>query len=113
MTKKNITDQLRNSFTADLAEFLATKYDVDVCQTAAGTLMIPAVDGAGDDRWVKFSCIIPKDADEANGTDGYSLAQEYQLKLDAAAARKEEAARKAAERAAKAAAREATKATKS
>ena len=113
MNQKNITDQLRNRFTADLAEFLAAKYDVDVCQTAAGTLMIPAVDGAGEDRWVKFGVIIPKDANEAEGTDGYSLAQEYQLKLDAAAARKEEAARKAAERAAKAAARDAAKATKS
>ena len=113
MNQKNITDQLRNRFTADLAEFLAAKYDVDVCQTAAGTIMIPAVDSAGEDRWVKFSCIIPKDANEAEGTDGYSLAQEYQLKLDAAAARKEEAARKAAERAAKAAARDAAKAAKS
>ena len=107
MNQKNITDQLRNRFTADLAEFLA------VCQTAAGTIMIPAVDGAGEDRWVKFSCIIPKDADEANGTDGYSLAHEYQLKVDAAAARKEEAARKAAERAEKAAAKAAAKAAKS
>jgi hypothetical protein len=113
MNQKNITDQLRNRFTADLAEFLAAKYDVDVCQTAAGTIMIPAVDGAGEDRWVKFSCIIPKDADEANGTDGYSLAHEYQLKVDAAAARKEEAARKAAERAEKAAAKAAAKAAKS
>ncbi|MBQ6058016.1 MAG: hypothetical protein IJL34_10140 [Treponema sp.] len=116
MNQKNITDQLRNRFTADLAEFLAAKYDVDVCQTAAGTIMIPAVDGAGDDRWVKFSCIIPKDADEANGTDGYSLAHEYQLKLDAAAARKEEAARKAADKKAKAeerAAKAAAKAAKS
>ena len=113
MNQKNITDQLRNRFTADLAEFLAAKYDVDVCQTAAGTIMIPAVDGAGEDRWVKFSCIIPKDADEANGTDGYSLAHEYKLKLDAAAARKAEAARKAAERAEKAAAKAAAKAAKS
>jgi hypothetical protein len=113
MNQKNITDQLRNRFTADLAEFLAAKYDVDVCQTAAGTIMIPAVDGAGEDRWVKFSCIIPKDADEANGTDGYSLAHEYKLKVDAAAARKEEAARKATERAEKAAAKAAAKAAKS
>ena len=74
--------------------------------------MIPAVDGAGDDRWVKFSCIIPKDADEANGNDGYSLAHEYQLKLDAAAERKAAAEKKAEERAAKAAAR-AAKAEKS
>ena len=106
MSQKNITDQLRNSFTADLAEFLAAKYDVDVCRTAAGTLMIPAVDTEGEDRWVKFSVIIPKDADEENGTDGYSLAQEYQLKLNAAAARKAENERKSAEKAAKAAARQ-------
>ena len=99
MTQKNITDQLRSRFTSDLAEFLAAKYDVDVCQTAAGTLMIPAVDDAGDDRWVKFSIIIPKEASEDEGTDGYSLAHEYQLKLDAAAERqraKEEKTTKAA-----------------
>ena len=105
MNQKNITDQLRNRFTADLAEFLAAKYDVDVCQTAAGTIMIPAVDCAGEDRWVKFSCIIPKDAEETNGTDGYSLAHEYKLKQDAteerARKREEEAQAKAAKRAAK------------
>ena len=96
MTKKNITDQLRARFTEDLAEFLAQKYDTDVCRTAAGTLMIPAVDSEGEDRWIKFSVIIPKDADEESGTDGYSLAHEYDLKLEAAAARKEKAAKKSA-----------------
>ena len=105
MTQKNITDQLRARFTADFTEFLAQKYDVDVCRTAAGTLMIPAVDDAGEDRWVKISIIIPKDASEENGTDGYSLAQEYDLKLQAAAERKERREKEAAARAAKRAAK--------
>jgi len=105
MTKKNVTDELRANFTNDLIEFLKAKYDTDVCQTASGTLMIPAVDSEGDDRWVKFSIIVPKDATEENGNDGYSLAREYQMKLDAAAARKAENERKAAERAEKAAKR--------
>ena len=105
MTQKNITDQLRARFTADFTEFLAQKYDVDVCRTAAGTLMIPAVDDAGEDRWVKISIIIPKDADEENGTDGYSLAQEYNLKLQAAADRKKRREKEAAARAAKRAAK--------
>lgn len=112
MNHKNITDNLRNRFTADLAEFLAAKYDVDVCQTAAGTLMIPAVDDTGDDRWVKFSCIIPKDAAEENGNDGYALAQEYKLKLQAAAERKAAAEAKAAEKKAKAEERAAKAAAK-
>jgi hypothetical protein len=96
MTQKNITDQLRAQFTNDLAKFLGEKYDCDVCWTAAGTLMIPTIDANGDDRWVKFSVIIPKEASENEGTDGYSLAHEYQLKREAAAERRAKAAEKAA-----------------
>ena len=101
MTQKNITDQLRANFTADLTEFLAQKYDVDVCQTAAGTLMIPTVDAAGEDRWVKFSIIIPKEASEEEGNDGYSLANDYQQKIaekSAKRAEKEKISREKAEK---------------
>lgn len=101
MTQKNITDQLRANFTADLAEFLAQKYDVDVCQTAAGTLMIPTVDAAGDDRWVKFSIIIPKEASEEEGNDGYSLARDYQLKIAEKAEKRAEKERISKEKAEK------------
>ena len=85
--------------------FISNSYDTDVCQTAAGTFMFPTVDANGDDRWVKVSVIIPKDADEANGTDGYALNREYQLKQEAA----EERARKAKEKADSAAAKRAAK----
>lgn len=101
MTQKNITDQLRANFTTDLAEFLAQKYDVDVCQTAAGTLMIPTVDAAGEDRWVKFSIIIPKEVSEEEGNDGYSLARDYQQKIaekSAKRAEKEKISREKAEK---------------
>lgn len=101
--QKQITDALRTQYTEDLITFLTEKYDTDVCRTAAGTLMIPVVDAAGEDRWIKFSIIIPKEADEDSGTDGYSLAKEYDLKLEAAAERKQKAAEKAAKAQAKAA----------
>ena len=103
--QKQITDALRADWTE---KFMAYVYahDTDVCQTAAGTFMFPVVDAAGEDRWVKVSVIIPKDANEEDGTDGYSLAREYQLKVDAAEERarkrEEEAQAKAAKRAAKA-----------
>lgn len=87
-SKKEINDKLRNEFTNDLYDFLCAKYDCDVCRTAAGTLMIPTVDSEGEDRWIKFSIVIPKDACEENGNDGYSLSKEYDLKLAAAAERK-------------------------
>ena len=110
--QKAITDSLRAIWTADFMQHVNANYDTDVCQIAAGTFMFPTVDAAGEDRWVKVSIIIPKDANEEDGTDGYSLAREYQLKVDAA----EERARKREEDAntkrAKAAAKAAAKAEK-
>lgn len=104
--QKAVTDSLRANWTATFKAFVSNNFDTDVCQTAAGTFMFPVVDAAGEDRWVKVSVIIPKDADEEDGTDGYSLAREYQLKVDAAEERarkrEEEAQAKAAKRAAKA-----------
>lgn len=105
--QKQITDSLRAEWTATFKAFVGNNFDTDVCQTAAGTFMFPVVDAAGEDRWVKVSVIIPKDANEADGTDGYSLAHEYKLKQDAAEERarkrEEEAAAKRAKAAAKAA----------
>lgn len=105
--QKQITDSLRAVWTADLMQHILGNYDTDVCQTAAGTFMFPTVDAAGEDRWVKVSVIIPKEASEENGTDGYALAQEYKLKLQAAEERAARAEAKAQAQAAKAAARKA------
>lgn len=101
--QKQITDALRANWTATLKSYIENNFDSDVCQTAAGTFMFPTVDEAGEDRWVKVSIIIPKDADEENGTDGYSLAKEYSLKLEAAEERHLKAAQKAEKARAKAA----------
>lgn len=99
--QKQITDSLRANWTATLMAFISNTCDTDVCQTAAGTFMFPTVDAAGEDRWVKVSVIIPKDAAEENGNDGYALMREYELKQAAA----EERARKAKEKADAAAAK--------
>ena len=101
MTQKAIDDALRAQYMEDLRAFLEQKYDCDVCQTATGSLMIPTIDAAGEERWIKFSVIVPKSAAEDAGTDGYSLAREYQLKLDAAKERKARQAAKAAKAKAK------------
>lgn len=101
-SQKQITDSLRANWTETLKMFIGTNFDTDVCQTAAGTFMFPAVDSDGEDRWIKVSVIIPKDACEENGTDGYSLAHEYDLKQKAATERATRSAEKAAAAKAKA-----------
>ena len=106
--QKQTTDALRAEWTEKLMAYVYA-HDTDVCQTAAGTFMFPVVDAAGEDRWVKVSVIIPKDASEDDGTDGYSLAREYQLKQEAARERARKAKEKAESARAKAAAKAAAK----
>ena len=90
MSAKSITDNLRNSWVDRLKDLL--KDEDEVLQTASGTLYVPVLDEEGNERWVKLSVIIPKDATEENGTDGYSLAKEYQIKVAEAEAKAKEKA---------------------
>ena len=89
---KKVTDNLRNRWLNRIKVAFEAE---EVLQTAAGTIYIPTVDQNGDDRWVKISVIISK---AGEGDSGYDLAEEYKLKLEAAAER----ARKASEKAEKA-----------
>ena len=109
--QKQTTDALRAEWTEKFMAYVSA-HDTDACQTAAGTFMFPVVDAAGEDRWVKVSVIIPKDANEADGTDGYSLAHEYKLKQEAAQERARKAKEKAETARAKAAAKAAAKVEK-
>ena len=98
--KVNVNDALRARVLARLVEVL-TEDGEEVMQTASGTLMFPTVE-AGEDRWVKLSVLIPTKAEEEDGTDGYSLANEYRAKLaekaEKAEAKEAERKRKEAER---------------
>ena len=102
-SNKQITDSLRAMWTAEFMAHVLNNHDTDVCQTAAGTFMFPTVDAAGEDRWVKVSIIIPKDVNEENGNDGYALAREYEMKVQAAEERALKRQQEAAVKAAKAA----------
>ena len=96
---KKVTDNLRDTWVNFLTDVIS-KESNEVIQTAAGTLYIPVLDELGDDRWVKINVIIPK-ADEAEGTDGYSLGREYSEKLKEKQGKAEKAAKVKAEKIAK------------
>lgn len=98
-SEKNIKDELRAQYSQHIKDMFAAE-NVEIFDTAAGTFYIEVPDSEGQLRWVKISVIIPN-ASEEEATDGRALAEEYQMKLDAAADRKTKAEVKAAEAKAK------------
>lgn len=98
ISAKVVTDTLRNAWVETIKCLLETE-NCEVLQTASGTLYVPCLDQLGDERWVKLSIIIPK-ASEEDGTDGYSLAKDYEMtcaeKAEKQAAKDAEKAKKIA-----------------
>lgn len=85
---KVITDNLRNEFIQKIIDHFSL--ETDIIRTASGTVYLPTTDENGDDRWVKISVIVPK-ASEEDGTDGYSLGEEYNAKIAEQAEKKAKA----------------------
>ena len=93
-TEKKLNDELRATFIEKFRTWLV-EHGEEAMYTASGTLYVPTLDAEGNEKWIKVSVIIPKDATEENGTDGYSLAADY------VAAQKEKAEKAAAKEAEK------------
>ena len=98
VSAKTITDNLRDEFVRKISDWFSA--ETDVLQTASGTLYLPTLDETGEERWIKISVIVPK-ASEEEGTDGYSLAAEYQTKLEEKAEKKAKAEKEKAAKIAK------------
>ena len=95
MIEKKVKDAVRNEATAEMFQWLEGM-GYEPMYTAAGTLYYKR-----NDVWVKCGVIIPN-ASEEDGTDGYALAEEFQMKQEAAAERQAKAEKAKADKIAKA-----------
>ena len=93
---KKVNDALRAQYVALISELLAGK-DEQVLRTGSGEIALPVVDSSGEDNWVVVTVKIPTGSRDGDAYDGFSMEEDYKLKL----ADKAEKAKKAAEQKAK------------
>lgn len=92
---KKANDALRAKYLAQLIEKF--KDDEDVLRTGTGEIAFPVVDEEGEDNWVVITVKIPTGSRDGEVYDGYSMAEDYTMKVAA----KEEKAKEAAAKKAK------------
>lgn len=118
-SKKVLDDGLRAQFMERIKAFFEAEGE-EVLITGNGEISMPCVDAEGNDKWVQIPVKVPTGSRDGEPFDGYSLAEDFQMKQAEKKAKAEEAAKKKAEkiakdkasREAKAAAREKAKAAK-
>ena len=93
-TSRTVLDnQLRKRYLEMLKEFFNNR-DEEVLVTGTNELCFPCVDDEGNEKFIQLIIKIPKGSRDGEAFDGYSLAEDFQMKQNAKAQKKKEDAEK-------------------
>lgn len=101
ISNKALNDKLREKYLQAVMEYFSS-HDEDVMRTNTNEIALPCVDEQGNEKFITITVKVPTGSREGDPYDGYSMAEEYKLKLT----EKAEKAKAAAEAKAKKIARD-------
>lgn len=88
-------DTLRNSYLEKLMDFFNSA-DEEVLQTGTNEIALPCVDSEGNDEFIVITVKVPTGSRDGDAYDGYSMAEDFSMKMAEKKAKAEEAAAKKA-----------------
>ena len=93
-TMKSLNDELRALWVQRVSDCLSQEDEVLV--VGANELAVPVVDADGNEKWIVLTVKVPTGSRDGDAYDGYTMAEDYQLKLTNKATKAAEKERKAA-----------------
>lgn len=105
LTRKQLDEEIKVRFLEGVSEHL-TSVGEEVLRVGSNEIALPVVDSEGEERWLVLTFKVPTGSRDGDAYDGYSMKQDYEMKLqekaEKAAAKAEKAAKDKAKREAKA-----------
>lgn len=97
-TQKQRDEVLKTDFLDRVVEFLSSEEggEEEVLRVKSNEIAVPVVDSDGNERWMVLTFKVPTGERGGDGYDGYSMAEDYQMR-QAAKAEKEKAKAEKAE----------------
>ena len=89
-SKKQLHEEIRAKFMKTVADFLM-KQGEEVLQTGSQEIAIPCVDSEGNDEYMVVTFKVPTGSRDGEAYDGYSMAEEYAIKVRQQAEKAEKA----------------------
>lgn len=95
LTRKQLDEEIKMRFLEGVSEHLETVGE-EVLRVGSNELALPVVDSTGEERWLVLTFKVPTGSRDGDAYDGYSMAEDYQMKLQEKAAKQAEKEAKAA-----------------
>ena len=92
---KSTRDALRVSYMNRIRDFLVNAGE-EVLQTGTNEFALPCVDSEGNDEFIVVTVKVPTGSRDGDAYDGYSMAEDFSMKMAEKKAKAEEAAAKKA-----------------
>lgn len=106
LTRKQLDEEIKVRFLEGVADHL-TDVGEEVLRVGSNEIALPVVDDENNERWLVVTFKVPTGSRDGEAYDGYSMAEDYKMKLEEKAEKEKAKAEKAAKDKAK---REAAKA---
>lgn len=95
LTRKQLDEEIKVRFLEGVSEHLENVGE-EVLRVGSNELALPVVDADGNERWLVVTFKVPTGSRDGDAYDGYSMAEDYQMKLAEKAAKRAEKDAKAA-----------------
>ena len=100
LTRKQLDEEIKLRFLEGVSEHLENCGE-EVLRVKSNEIALPVVDSDGEERWLVLTFKVPTGERGGDPYDGYSMAEDYQMKLTEKAAKAAEKDAKAAKEKAK------------
>lgn len=94
LTRKQLDEEIKVRFLEGVSEHLENVGE-EVLRVGSNELALPVVDSNGEERWLVVTFKVPTGSRDGDAYDGYSMKEDYEMKLADKAAKAEAKAAKA------------------
>ena len=101
LTRKQLDEEIKVRFLEGVKEHLENCGE-EVLRVGSNEIALPVVDTDGNEKWMVLTFKVPTGSRDGDAYDGYSMAEDYQMKQAEKAAKAAENAAKSAKNKAKA-----------
>lgn len=100
-TTKVLNEEIKIRFLEGVSEHLE-QVGEEVLRVGSNEIALPVVDEDGNEKWLVLTFKVPTGSRDGDAYDGYSMAEDYQMKLAQKKAKEEAKAKESAKNKAKA-----------
>lgn len=94
LTRKQLDEEIKVRFLEGVTEHLSNVGE-EVLRVGSNEIALPVVDAEGEERWLVLTFKVPTGSRDGEAYDGYSMKEDYEMKLAEKAAKAEEKVKKA------------------